>query len=174
MVVQSSRRTGSGCRRRGCSSCAAMRRPADPARRAARPSARSLVFEPLNWDSSPTQMTVLGRSLMNASPKSPKTSLTGFWSRRTAAAAAAAGGPGSTRGAGRAQARRRPAAALRVYRYARLPRTQKAPVRQTLKGSFSAVSKRNFASKYNMYALESSRQDLHNSLLCTALKSHFF
>ena len=36
--------------------------------------------------------------------------------------------------------------------------------RQTLEGSFSAVSKRNFASKY---ALESSCQDLHNALLCT-------
>ena len=43
--------------------------------------------------------------------------------------------------------------------------------RQTLHGSFSAVSKRNFASKY---AFESSRRDLHNALLCTALKSHFF
>ena len=36
----------------------------------------------------------------------------------------------------------------------------------TLKGSFSAVSKPNFASKY---ALESSRRDLHNALLCTVL-----
>ena len=35
----------------------------------------------------------------------------------------------------------------------------------------SAVSKPNFASKY---AFESSRRDLHNALLCTALKSHFF
>ena len=35
----------------------------------------------------------------------------------------------------------------------------------TLKGSFSAVSKPNFASKY---AFESSRRDLHNSLFCTA------
>ena len=43
--------------------------------------------------------------------------------------------------------------------------------RQTLQGSFSAVSKPNFASKY---AFESSRRDLHNALLCTALKSHFF
>ena len=42
---------------------------------------------------------------------------------------------------------------------------------QTLKGSFSAVSKRNFASKY---AFESARRDLHNALLCTALNSHFF
>ena len=41
----------------------------------------------------------------------------------------------------------------------------------TLKGSFSAVSKPNFASKY---AFESSRRDLHNALLCTAPKSHFF
>ena len=39
-----------------------------------------------------------------------------------------------------------------------------------LMGSFSAVSKPNFASKY---AFESSRRDLHNALLCTALKSHF-
>ena len=35
-----------------------------------------------------------------------------------------------------------------------------------LQGSFSAVSKPNFASKYS---LESSRRDLHNALLCTAL-----
>ena len=35
----------------------------------------------------------------------------------------------------------------------------------------SAESKPNFASKY---ALESSRQDLHNALLCTALQSQFF
>ena len=34
----------------------------------------------------------------------------------------------------------------------------------TLKGSFSAVSKPNSASKY---ALESSRRDLQNALLCT-------
>ena len=39
---------------------------------------------------------------------------------------------------------------------------------QTLQGSFSAVSKPNFASKY---ALESSRRDLHNALLCTVLES---
>ena len=39
---------------------------------------------------------------------------------------------------------------------------------QTLEGSFSAVSKRNFASKY---AFESSRRDLHDALLCTALQS---
>ena len=38
----------------------------------------------------------------------------------------------------------------------------------TLKGSFSAVSKPNFASKYS---LESSRRDLHNALLCTVLES---
>ena len=42
---------------------------------------------------------------------------------------------------------------------------------QTWEGSFSAVSKPNFASKYS---LESSRRDLHNALLCTALISHFF
>ena len=40
-----------------------------------------------------------------------------------------------------------------------------------MKGSFSAVSKLNFASKY---ALESSRRDLHNALLCTALQSQLF
>ena len=44
-------------------------------------------------------------------------------------------------------------------------------MRQTLEGSFSAVSKPNFARKY---ALESSRRDLHNALLCTALQSQFF
>ena len=44
-------------------------------------------------------------------------------------------------------------------------------MRQTLQGSFSAVSKPNFARKY---AFESSRRDLHNALLCTALKSHLF
>ena len=38
---------------------------------------------------------------------------------------------------------------------------------QTLQGSFSAVSKSIFASKYS---LESSRRDLHNALLCTALE----
>ena len=37
---------------------------------------------------------------------------------------------------------------------------------QSLQGSFSAVSNPNFASKY---ALESSRRDLHNALLCTLL-----
>ena len=42
---------------------------------------------------------------------------------------------------------------------------------QTLEGSFSAVSKPNFASKY---WLESSRRDLHNALLCTALQSQYF
>ena len=42
---------------------------------------------------------------------------------------------------------------------------------QTLQGSFSAVSKPTFARKYSN---ESSRRDLHNALLCTALKSHFF
>ena len=44
-------------------------------------------------------------------------------------------------------------------------------LRQTLQGSFLAVSKPNFARKY---AFESSRRDLHNALLGTALKSHFF
>ena len=37
---------------------------------------------------------------------------------------------------------------------------------QTWRGSFSAVSKRIFASKYS---LESSRRDLHKALLCTVL-----
>ena len=37
---------------------------------------------------------------------------------------------------------------------------------QTLQGSFSAVSKPNFASKCSC---ESSRRDLNNTLLCTAL-----
>ena len=67
-----------------------------------------------------------------------------------------------------------------------LPRTARlrrrsaaAPVRadapdrgdvQTLQGSFSAVSKPIFASKY---AFESSRRDIHIALLRTPLKSHF-
>ena len=42
-------------------------------------------------------------------------------------------------------------------------------VGQTWQGSFSAVSSPNFASKY---ALESSRPDLHNALLCTTRESH--
>ena len=42
---------------------------------------------------------------------------------------------------------------------------------QTLQGSFSAVSKPNFAS---IYALESSRRDLHNALLCTVLNAQNF
>ena len=42
-------------------------------------------------------------------------------------------------------------------------------MRQTLQGSFSAVSTPIFASKYS---LESSRRDLHNALLCTALESN--
>ena len=37
--------------------------------------------------------------------------------------------------------------------------------------AFSAVSKPNFASKY---ALESSRRDLHNALLCTVLNAQNF
>ena len=40
---------------------------------------------------------------------------------------------------------------------------------QTLRGSFSSVSKPIFASKYS---LESSRRDLHNALLCTVLESN--
>ena len=40
---------------------------------------------------------------------------------------------------------------------------------QTLQGSFSAVSKPNFASKY---ALESFRRDLQNAFLCTVLESN--
>ena len=44
-------------------------------------------------------------------------------------------------------------------------------IRQTLEGSFSAVSTPNFASKN---AFESSRRDLHHAVLCTAPKSHFF
>ena len=42
---------------------------------------------------------------------------------------------------------------------------------QILQGLLSAVSKLNFA---NEYAFESSPRDLHNSLFCTALQSHFF
>ena len=42
--------------------------------------------------------------------------------------------------------------------------------RGSLEGSFSAVSKLNFACKY---AFESSRRDLHNALLCTALYHMF-
>ena len=67
-----------------------------------------------------------------------------------------------------------PGPRLRVRRaYAsRLPLAA-APrgIGQPLDGSFSAVSKSNFASKY---ALESSRRDLHNALLYTALQSQFF
>ena len=44
-----------------------------------------------------------------------------------------------------------------------------ATIGQTLEGSFSAVLKPNFASKYS---LESSRRDLHNALLCTVLESN--
>ena len=42
---------------------------------------------------------------------------------------------------------------------------------QTSQGSFSAVSTPIFASKY---ALESSRRDLHNALLCTVLNAQNF
>ena len=40
----------------------------------------------------------------------------------------------------------------------------------TLKGSFSAVSKPDFA-RLSKYALGSSRRDLQNALLCTVLES---
>ena len=43
-------------------------------------------------------------------------------------------------------------------------------LRQTFEGSFSAVSKPIFASKHSF---ESSRRDLHITLLSTALQSHF-
>ena len=43
----------------------------------------------------------------------------------------------------------------------------------TLKGSFSAVSKPTFA-RLSKYALESSRRDLQNALLCTVLMAQFF
>ena len=46
--------------------------------------------------------------------------------------------------------------------------TPDTPYLQTSDGSFSAVSKPNFASNYS---LESSRRDLHNALLCTILES---
>jgi hypothetical protein len=39
----------------------------------------------------------------------------------------------------------------------------------TIQGSFAAVSKPNFASKYS---LENSRRDLHNALLCTVFGIH--
>ena len=44
-------------------------------------------------------------------------------------------------------------------------------VQQTCRGSFSAVSKPNFARKYS---LESSRRDLHNAFLCTVVNSQNF
>ena len=44
-------------------------------------------------------------------------------------------------------------------------------IRQSLEGSFSAVSKPNVARKY---ALESSRRYLHNALLCTVLNAQKF
>ena len=54
----------------------------------------------------------------------------------------------------------------------KLPRARNIEIirhyRQTLQGSFSAVSQSNIASKYS---LESSRRDLHNALLCTVLES---
>ena len=59
-------------------------------------------------------------------------------------------------------------AQLRALSPAILARLREAglDVRETLEGSFSAGSKPNFASKH---AFESSRRDLHNALLCTAL-----
>ena len=53
----------------------------------------------------------------------------------------------------------------RRARASRGPRAR-ATIERTLQGSFSAVSKLNFVRKY---AFESSRRDLHNALLCTAL-----
>ena len=44
-------------------------------------------------------------------------------------------------------------------------------IKQTLRGSFSSVSKPNFATKY---ALESSRRDPHNALLCTVLEAQIY
>ena len=57
---------------------------------------------------------------------------------------------------------------LRLHRGPMLGLTQLSDY-LTLKGSFSAVSKPNVASKY---ALESSRRDLLNALLCTVLESN--
>ena len=54
-----------------------------------------------------------------------------------------------------------------------VPRSRLASltVQQTSRGSFSAVSKPNFARKYS---LESSRRDLHNAFLCTVVNSQNF
>ena len=53
----------------------------------------------------------------------------------------------------------------------RWTRTSTAPsVGQTWQGSFSAVSKQNFA---RTYALESSRRELHNAFLCIDLNVLF-
>ena len=60
-------------------------------------------------------------------------------------------------------------ASLGWVREHRVPGLRRHGIRQTLEGSFSAVSKPNFASKY---AFESSRRDLHNALLCTAFGIH--
>ena len=69
-------------------------------------------------------------------------------------------------------------AAHRVPRWLRICLRECRPARsarsiadRTLQGSFSAVSKPNFARKY---AFESSHRDLHNALLCTALQSQNF
>ena len=65
----------------------------------------------------------------------------------------------------------RPATSLQSRAWSAAPRTPAAylpgpcSIGQTCQGSFSAVSKPNFASKY---AFESSRRDLHNALLFTA------
>ena len=59
----------------------------------------------------------------------------------------------------------------RAARVGERPRFLKTMDSWQMEGSFSAVSKPNFTSKY---AFESSRQDLHNALLCTAPKPHFF
>ena len=76
-----------------------------------------------------------------------------------AAGSERSGRGGPRRGLGRGAARRP---------YAHVDSTESG---QTLQGSFSAVSKRNFARKY---AFESSRRELHNALLCTALQSQMF
>ena len=77
-----------------------------------------------------------------------------------------AAAPRRPRGRGaRGRGRRGPAAPGAPPR----PRERWRPTRQTLERSFSAVSKRNFASKY---ALENSRRDLQNTILCTVLEAN--
>ena len=76
-----------------------------------------------------------------------------------------------------AQGLRSADARLRSYEFTPMMSTQRSaspesvPIGQTWQGSFSAVSKPNFASKN---AFESSRRDLRNALLCAALQSQFF